>query len=87
MTDEEVISEESVKFYLGEKKNSNDSLLPAEYEEFKLNEAKEKFEKNFIMQKLDENGHNVAQTAQTLGIYPSNLHGKIKKYGIEIKKR
>jgi two-component system nitrogen regulation response regulator NtrX len=52
----------------------------------KLGEARDLFEKRLISRRLEENGYNVAQTAQALGVYPSNLHGKIKKHGIEIRK-
>jgi two-component system nitrogen regulation response regulator NtrX len=51
-----------------------------------LNEAREVFEKRFIEQGLKKNGNNITKTAQTLGIYPSNLHGKIRKYGIKTDK-
>jgi len=56
------------------------------YHHLKLNEAKDTFECDFLIRKLEENGYNVSRTAQVLGIYPSNLHSKIKKYGIKILK-
>jgi two-component system, NtrC family, nitrogen regulation response regulator NtrX len=84
MTDEEEISVETVKYYLQEDKTANTSSTKIEYSELKLNEAKDKFEKQFLVQKLEENNYNISRTAETLGIYPSNLHGKIKKFGIEI---
>ena len=52
----------------------------------KLNEARDLFEKRLVERRLAENSFNVARTAQALGVYPSNLHGKIKKHGIEMKK-
>ena len=57
-----------------------------EYLDMGLNEAKDTFERRYIEEKLQENGYNISRTAQALGIYPSNLHGKIRKLGIETKK-
>jgi len=46
-------------------------------------EAKENFEKAFIASKLREFKWNVSQTADAIGIERSNLHKKIKAYGLE----
>ncbi|MCK5153220.1 MAG: sigma-54-dependent Fis family transcriptional regulator [Spirochaetales bacterium] len=83
MTDEKIISVGTVKYYLQEDKGSKHAINN-EYSDLKLNEAKDKFEKQFLTQKLEENGYNISRAAEILGIYPSNLHGKIKKLGIEI---
>jgi len=48
--------------------------------------AKEEFEKEFLIQKLEENDWNVSRTAEAVEIERSNLHRKIKSYGIELKK-
>jgi two-component system nitrogen regulation response regulator NtrX len=48
--------------------------------------AKEEFEKEFLIQKLDENDWNVSRTAEAIEIERSNLHRKIKSYGIDLKK-
>ena len=50
-----------------------------------LREAKEQFEKDFILKKLQENNWNVSKTAEDLEIERSNLHRKIKALGIEIR--
>ena len=60
--------------------------MPDEYDNMKLNEARQEFEKKLIVKKLEETGYNITKTAQLLGVYPSNLHSKMKKYGIEMKK-
>jgi two-component system nitrogen regulation response regulator NtrX len=86
MTDENVILPDIVTYYLGEKQQSTTSNSLKDFEGMKLNEAKDRFERMFLMQKLKEHDYNISQTAQILGIYPSNLHGKIKKFNIEIKK-
>jgi two-component system nitrogen regulation response regulator NtrX len=46
-------------------------------------EAKNKFEKAFIVKKLREFNGNISQTAEAIGIERSNLHKKIKAYGLD----
>jgi two-component system nitrogen regulation response regulator NtrX len=46
-------------------------------------EAKGNFEKAFIARKLREFNWNISQTAEAIGIERSNLHKKIKAYGLE----
>lgn len=46
-------------------------------------EAKGNFEKAFITRKLREFHGNISQTADAIGIERSNLHKKIKAYGLE----
>ncbi len=46
-------------------------------------EAKAEFEKDFISKKLREFNGNVSQTAEAIGIERSNLHKKIKAYGLD----
>ena len=50
-----------------------------------LKEAKEAFEREFILIKLKEHEWNVSRTAEAIGLERSNLHRKIKAYGIEDK--
>jgi two-component system nitrogen regulation response regulator NtrX len=54
------------------------------FESMKLAEARDTFEKEFIEIKLRQHDFNITRTAEELGMYPSSLHGKIKKYGIEV---
>jgi len=51
-----------------------------------LREAREEFEREFIINKLDENDWNVTRTAESIELERSNLHRKIKSYGIDMKK-
>ena len=51
-----------------------------------LRDARREFEKRFIMKKLKENEENISKTAEVIGIERSNLHRKIKSYGIEMKR-
>ncbi|MDR1625640.1 MAG: sigma-54 dependent transcriptional regulator [Spirochaetia bacterium] len=87
MTDEQSISAETVKYYLDEVGVSGgrgDGL--GEYGAMSLTDAKEAFEKNFIAAKLKSFDYNISRTAEAVGMYPSNLHGKIKRYGIRAEK-
>ncbi len=49
-------------------------------------EAREDFERDFIVKKLEENDWNISRTAEAIEIERSNLHRKIKSFGIELKK-
>jgi two-component system nitrogen regulation response regulator NtrX len=49
-----------------------------------IKEAREAFEQEFILRKLEEHGWNISRTAETLQIERSNLHKKIKTYGIKL---
>ncbi len=51
-----------------------------------LKDARREFERRFIMKKLMENDENISKTAELIGIERSNLHRKIKSYGIGMKK-
>ncbi len=51
-----------------------------------LKDAKEAFEKDFIIRKLEENNWNISKTAEEIDTERSNLHKKIKSYGIAEKK-
>ncbi len=46
-------------------------------------DAKELFEKQFLRQKLEQNNWNISRTAEEIGLERSNLHRKIKSYGLE----
>jgi two-component system, NtrC family, nitrogen regulation response regulator NtrX len=48
-----------------------------------IREAKESFEKAYIAKKLQEYKWNISQTADAIGIERSNLHKKIKAYGLD----
>ena len=47
-----------------------------------LKEARETFEKSFIVLKLQEFEGNISKTAEAIGVERSNLHKKIKAYGL-----
>ena len=50
-----------------------------------LREAKNAFEKQYIAGKLKEFDGNVSRTAEAIGLERSNLHRKIKSYGLDVK--
>ena len=87
LVDESEVTGETAGFYLGQtgSRPASGSSDPG-YDGMKLNEARDLFEKRIIEHRLEEHGFNVARTAQALGVYPSNMHGKIRKHGIEIRK-
>ncbi len=51
-----------------------------------IKEAVSSFERNYIIEKLRENGGNISKTAEKIGIARRNLTHKIKSYDIDIKK-
>ena len=62
----------------GAKEAPESSLMEGSFKD-----AKVKFEKAFIARKLREFNVNISQTAEAIGIERSNLHKKIKAYGLE----
>ena len=50
-----------------------------------LREAKTAFEKQYIAGKLKEYDGNVSRTAEAIGLERSNLHRKIRAYGLDVK--
>lgn len=49
-----------------------------------LRAAKQDFEKQYILKKLREFDGNISKTAEAIGLERSNLHRKIRSYGIDI---
>ncbi len=66
-----------------------DLLIPVEapkddYSGFTtLRDARDAFEKDFILRKLEENDWNISKTAEVIDLERSNLHRKIKAYDIK----
>ncbi|GHV76535.1 sigma-54-dependent Fis family transcriptional regulator [Spirochaetia bacterium] len=75
---------ESVPNSLKKAENSESATLqnPLSTDIFNLGytEAKELFEKNYLEWQLAKNSGIISHTAEAIGIYPSNLHAKIRKY-------
>lgn len=85
MVDKKEILLEDIKKYLDNEDIILKTTENTKYDDYKLNTAIDEFEKDFIERKLKENDYNITKTAKALGIYPSNLHFKIHKLGINIK--
>ncbi len=49
-----------------------------------LKDARDAFEKDFIVKKLEENHWNISKTAEAIAVERSNLHKKIKAYDIDV---
>lgn len=84
MTPGKEINLSDLPLVISQKNQTSDSQslitsgLPNSYRE-----AKEIFEKQFLLDKLQENDWNVSRTAEQIGLERSNLHRKIKGYQIE----
>jgi two-component system nitrogen regulation response regulator NtrX len=61
---------------------AGETALPETLLEMNFGEAKESFERRYLEFQLLKNNGIIARTAEAIGIYPSNLHAKLKKYGI-----
>lgn len=57
---------------------------PAEADNWQ--QARERFEKKFILEKLMEHGGNISRTAEAIGIERTHLHRKLKNYRISLNK-
>ncbi len=87
MSDEEPISGETVERYLrrdpaAPEEPALDGIF-AELAGLRLAEAKNEFERRYLLHHLRKAGYNVTRAAEAIGAYPSNVHAKIKKFGIE----
>ncbi len=78
MTEEAVISAASVKSFLGASPPASDRALAA-YDGKSLSDARDAFERELIAARLRESGGNISRAAESLGVYASNLHSKMKK--------
>lgn len=89
MTQGKSINPNHMPEYIGDSgaaKDGGASRLDSVLEINSLREAREEFEKEFIIQKLEENQWNISKTAEAIELERSNLHRKIKSYGIDMKK-
>ncbi|RLB39757.1 MAG: sigma-54-dependent Fis family transcriptional regulator [Deltaproteobacteria bacterium] len=62
---------------------SSRDRLPHVFYGDSLKDAKREFEKAFLEAKLKQYNWNISQTAEAIGIERSNLHKKIKAYGLD----
>jgi two-component system nitrogen regulation response regulator NtrX len=86
MTQEQAITESHLPPSVFSKRSAPRTFPPAAAETATFREAKEEFEKEFLLQKLEEHDWNISRTAEAIDMERSNLHRKIKSFGIELKK-
>jgi two-component system nitrogen regulation response regulator NtrX len=67
----------------GKRALTSSSGIPETLLEQNFANAKEAFEKHYLEFQLLKNSGIISRTAEAIGIYPSNLHAKLKKYGIK----
>jgi two-component system nitrogen regulation response regulator NtrX len=68
----------------GSKGAKNPEILPEGIMARNFSEAKESFEKYYLEFQLSQNNGIISRTAEAIGIYPSNLHAKLRKYHITV---
>ncbi|MCL2801874.1 MAG: sigma-54 dependent transcriptional regulator [Treponema sp.] len=56
--------------------------LPSSLFDSNYNDAKDSFEKHYLEFQFIKNNGIISRTAEAIGIYPSNLHAKLRKYNI-----
>ncbi len=83
MTPSEVISASDIPPLAKEGPKAGDSSASADADS--LREAKMEFEKQYLAKKLKEYDGNISRTAEAIGLERSNLHRKIKSYGLDVK--
>ena len=72
--------------YRGPGKLTESGRINPRGEEFSsLLEAREAYERDYILKKLDENHGNVSRTAESLGLERSHLYRKMKTLGVSVK--
>jgi two-component system nitrogen regulation response regulator NtrX len=64
------------------KPQNTGSAVPEGILDRNYNEAKDSFEKCYLEFQLSKNNGIISRTAEAIGIYPSNLHAKLRKYNI-----
>ena len=65
-------------------KNSSDNMQDASVSlSFPLKQARENFEKSYLLNQLKKNKGNVSKTAEFIGMERSALHRKLKSLGIK----
>ncbi|MFQ5900606.1 MAG: sigma-54-dependent transcriptional regulator [Thermodesulfobacteriota bacterium] len=83
MSPEDLITDRDLPDYIMEnsKRDYDMDILSSN----SLREARQEFEKEFILRKLEENKGSMSKTADCLGIERTSLYRKIKSYGIDIR--
>ena len=80
MSDEMIRAADLPPFFTASQKPALDLQ---EFNERSLREFKEEMEREFILMRLEQNNWNISRAATSLGIERTNLHKKLKAYGIQ----
>lgn len=86
MCQDETISDRHVRTFLTQEPSAkvpvvlNGVLNPYQTNDYK--EAKKRFEREYLQQKLNENEGNISKTAERIGLERSHLHKKLKSLNI-----
>ena len=83
MTAGNIIDENDIPPLVKEDEMSEADISGAELDSYRS--AKAAFEKHYIARKLKECDGNISRTAEAIGLERSNLHRKIKAYGLDVK--
>lgn len=81
MVPHNVISAKDIPLLTENNKKTDGSVPLSATDSFRT--AKMDFEKKYIIKKLQEFEGNISKTAEAIGIERSNLHRKIKRYGLD----
>lgn len=80
------IQENHIREVLEEQERDQSSVGEQIYYET-LKEARNNFERSFIISKLEENEWNISKTAESIGLERSHLHRKMRLFEIEAQRR
>jgi two-component system, NtrC family, nitrogen regulation response regulator NtrX len=75
---EEVRIEDMLPFF----QNTDHPLDASRFRNLKLHDAKERFEREFVRERLEESSWNITRAAEKLGIPRTYLHKKVKQMGL-----
>jgi two-component system nitrogen regulation response regulator NtrX len=78
----ERVGVEAITSLLSKPSNAEKPSLPS-FMDLTYNEAKEVFEKGYLEYQITKHDGIISKTAEAIGIYPSNLHAKLRKYKIK----
>jgi len=70
---------------LFEERKAETAAFEPEFTSDSFRGAKQDFERQYIIRKLQEFDGNISRTAEAIGLERSHLHKKIKGYGLEVK--
>ncbi|HVO40119.1 MAG TPA: sigma-54 dependent transcriptional regulator [Spirochaetia bacterium] len=87
MSEEEVISADSVTSFLGAAPRGQQNDILTAYADMTLAQARDSFERDLIADRLRHSGGNISRAAESLGVYASNLHSKMKKLKVAAEKQ